>query len=360
MHFTEDVPSDDEVAELEERIRHLERENTYLRAIQRIEGRATLAAGQFIFLVVAGKGLTFSLQNLLQSWQETRTFSVNAMASVLAALLRRVFKIGMMGFILALLPTYLLWRQNVLIQEQNVYFRDQTEKMREQIAVEEQNTRAVRRAQLLSTIYDPGPCTAPDPAEGCPPLANVRSRAEAALALIQLDRAQGVDQVDLSRANLDGARLATADLSKVRLQGARLRRANLEGLGLRGARLSGADLTGSHLGGADLRGADLTEAVLTDARLNEAADLSNATAQRANFDGAFLRTARLDGADLRGASLRGADFLHATLRGTRLEGADLSGAGHLEAADLAGATYDPRTRWPAGFEPAGTEAVLVR
>ncbi|MFZ5482116.1 MAG: pentapeptide repeat-containing protein [Myxococcota bacterium] len=359
--ISEDVPAaDDDAGDLQERVRHLERENAYLRAIQRIEGRATLAVAQFIFLIFAGKGLTLSLQSWLQTFYEGRTVSIEATAHVIAALLRRVFKIGLIGFVLALLPTWLLWRQNILIQEQNVYFRDQTEKMREQIAVEEQNTRAVRRAQLLSTIYDPGPCTPPAPGEACPPLANVRSRAEAALALIQLDRAIGVEEVDLSRANLDGARLAGADLSRTRLQGARIRRADLESIDLGTARLNGADLTGSHLPGANLRGADLAEAVLAQTRLNEAADLSHATAQRADFDDAFLRTAQLDGADLRGASLRGADFLHATLRGTRLEGADLTGARHLDAADLAGATWDSRTRWPDGFDPSGAGAVLVR
>ena len=116
-------------------------------------------------------------------------------------------------------------------------------------------------------------------------------------------------QVDLSGADLSGARLIKADLSR-------------------------ADLSKANLIEADLIGANLSEANLIEARLIEAllsgAVLIEARLIKANLRGATLTNAWLSGADLRGADLRGADLSRVDLIGAVLEGARLSSQSQLQ------------------------------
>jgi Pentapeptide repeats (8 copies) len=120
----------------------------------------------------------------------------------------------------------------------------------------------------------------------------------------------GLENADLSGADLEGARLISTD-EKIPIS------------------LKGANLNGANLSGAKLRGADLREA-----------DLRNA-----DLSGADLRPARLQKADLSKASLHNADPHKADLRGADLSGADLSGVHGItneelqeQAKSLAGAT----------------------
>lgn len=116
--------------------------------------------------------------------------------------------------------------------------------------------------------------------------------------------------------------LGERDFSKVRMAGV-----VLEGANLAQVRLEAADFCGAHMGRINLRQALLNHA---------------------DFCGADLRGANLAGADLRGARFTGAD-----LRGTNLSGADLRGA-HLDRAH-----FSRTTRWPRGFDPIASGAVLV-
>jgi hypothetical protein len=93
--------------------------------------------------------------------------------------------------------------------------------------------------------------------------------------------------------------------------------------------LAGADLSGAQLSGADL--------------------------QHAGLRGADLHQADLHLADLAGADLRGADLRAVNFRGANLCGADLREA-RLHRADLRNCLYDPRTLWPAGFDPCTSGA----
>jgi hypothetical protein len=73
-------------------------------------------------------------------------------------------------------------------------------------------------------------------------------------------------KADLSRANLQGARIESAYCWDATLVGANLRRVRLTGTSLDEADLTGADLAGAHLRGIDLVEADLTGANLVDVR----------------------------------------------------------------------------------------------
>jgi hypothetical protein len=91
---------------------------------------------------------------------------------------------------------------------------------------------------------------------------------------------------------------------------------------------SDADLRGRRWPGYHLHGADFYRANLSGADLR-GADLSLTTFSKAN-----LRHADLSGADLSLANLSGADLTDARLDHVRMEDT----------------VYDPRTRWPKGFQ----------
>jgi len=137
--------------------------------------------------------------------------------------------------------------------------------------------------------------------------------------------------LDLRRANLQGAHLNETDLEE-----SRLFRSNLQGARLINAKLQRADLEEADLGGANLQGANL-----------QGANLQGANLQGANLQGAILKEASLQGANLQGANLKGAnlrqaslqkekDYLPTNLQGAILYSADLKGA-NLREADLKGA-----------------------
>jgi hypothetical protein len=142
--------------------------------------------------------------------------------------------------------------------------------------------------------------------------------------------AEGSRPTDFSGANLDRAIL----------------RATLESVQFRGCSMREADLTQ-----ANLRRADMREARLVGASL-QFADLRGTV-----FDGADLTDAKVMHANLRDASLVGAVLTRANFLDSHLQGANLQGT-NLEGVTLAGAEYDRRTQWPAGFDPEAAGARL--
>jgi len=81
----------------------------------------------------------------------------------------------------------------------------------------------------------------------------------------------GLDDADLSKADLRGARLVSTSKEEfISLKNTNLKCAKLSEAMLYGADLSGADLSEADMSGADLRGADLSEAKLNGAILNRA------------------------------------------------------------------------------------------
>ena len=356
-------------AELDQRDSALERQaaelvkrQTELDKANRFRARmAGFATGSAVRVL-----LSEPLVNSLKAWLRARTLRdplpVDETAEVLAAVLRRVVRVGWVGLAVASLPIVVLVWQSFMMREQNAAMREQNAHMREQnAAIRTQNeqiatqnetmqrqvdqqaadTLIVRRAQLLETIYD---CEVEELAAGseddeskapkvegdskpvCQPKAHIRARQEAALAFVKIERDRE------ARPNLDDTDLRRADLGGADLRDTTLRDANL-----RDANLTSADLSGASIFGANLTGAFLNDAVLTDAMLFRA-DLSGAILFGARLEGATLLDADLEGADLRdadlnSANLRDANLTDATLRDANLRDADLIGA-ILSGAEL--------------------------
>ncbi|WP_204103498.1 MULTISPECIES: pentapeptide repeat-containing protein [Spirulina sp. CCY15215] len=144
-------------------------------------------------------------------------------------------------------------------------------------------------------------------------------------------------RADLREAEFIEALIIRAELIRADLSGANLSGSNLEGTDLREANLREATLSYCNLSEANLRGAFLTESVLEQATLSGAdlrrADLQRANIREADLSQSTLTRAILSGADLRGANLRWTDLSGADLRWADLSDAKLSGA-NLTGADL--------------------------
>jgi uncharacterized protein YjbI with pentapeptide repeats len=165
---------------------------------------------------------------------------------------------------------------------------------------------------------------------------------------------------DLSGAILVGARGLNARLVRTNLRGARLHSANFGG-----ASLAGSDWSNTFASGVDLRtchaaGANFSGAVLDHARMDEM-DLRGARFTHCGLTEASLRRGELDDADFTGANLDqtmmwelqmtqarwvGASFRSARLVRCDLEGLELPQA-HFEGADLRGCLLTG-TRVPGG------------
>jgi uncharacterized protein YjbI with pentapeptide repeats len=129
------------------------------------------------------------------------------------------------------------------------------------------------------------------------------------------------------------------DLSGAQLKGAKLDFLNFQKANFANASLIGADLDCAELQGADFRNADLSRADLFHARL-----------QSANFEGASLKQCRLSCGDCENANFKNADLTGADLGTAHLQGADLSTA-NLTGTRLKTTFFDEHTRFPPNFTP---------
>jgi uncharacterized protein YjbI with pentapeptide repeats len=167
---------------------------------------------------------------------------------------------------------------------------------------------------------------------------------------------------DLSQASLNQAELHDAHLDGAKL-GADLTNAEFQRAHLTGADFNGARLIGTIFAYADLQGANLTSQYLTDAGFL-GANLTGANLTAANLTGTHLRGANLTGARLVGAQLNdawldGADFTGADLTSARLLGAHLDGADFTDA-DLTDAYWSAEARIPEGWQRDAESGCLKR
>ena len=138
---------------------------------------------------------------------------------------------------------------------------------------------------------------------------------------------------------------------------------------LSGVNLSNADLSGARLQGVNFRKADLSDANLRNAKLCEAdsktvSELDKRVGPPTELFKLDLTEADLTGADLTGADLTRADLTGADLTGANLTGADLREAKGLTQTQIEKAIGDESTRLPKGLslpiseEPASGQATV--
>ena len=142
-------------------------------------------------------------------------------------------------------------------------------------------------------------------------------------------------RIDLSSANLQGARLKDTSLYQSDFRGAQLMYADL-----REARLLDSNLLDADLRGADLRGAHLILADLSDADLS-GSDLRGADVHMAIF-GVPERTVAVGVGEV---------IVTQERKAVRLQGADLRELKSWTPEQLAAAFWDETTVWPSGYTP---------
>jgi uncharacterized protein YjbI with pentapeptide repeats len=198
----------------------------------------------------------------------------------------------------------LIW-QTRLIAEQNEFFKEQNQKLQTQIDQQADQDTNRRRTEIIAALYE----TTPGPLGTIEPRANARTRGEAVVEFVQLERrrlARLQQRVPSYRAELS--------LTQSRLDGL-----NLDGTELDGIVLVGAFLQNTSFDRASLQRADLRAAILESTSFREA-DL-----RRANFEGNNPLEVSFARGDLREANLtsvgvKGCQFLGADLRGATLTG----------------------------------------
>jgi hypothetical protein len=223
-------------------------------------------------LAVFGPRLAKAIENLIQASRNVEQFPAKEVAEVVAAVVRRLLAIGLV----ALIPLSLVVWQNLLMADQNQFFRQQNSLVQTQLEdsryfAKEQNSKLQlqldrqheqeteeRRSRYLEILFGQ-------------PVHPLRLRAEAAKAFVALERSRlrrrrsklvaasphaislegslSLVEADLARSNL-----SYSDLSSVRFDGADLRRANLSNTKLMFARMERANLTGASLFKADIQG----------------------------------------------------------------------------------------------------------
>ncbi|MEN0067934.1 MAG: pentapeptide repeat-containing protein, partial [Myxococcota bacterium] len=289
--------SEDVVQSLKQTVVRLEKELESYKS-RDVKRREQLGAG-FVWLakVLARRDLRVAAKAWWSKFQETKPeLPGEESVLLLGAFGNRVLTVGLFGAVVAAFPALLLLTQTGLLAYQNYQFGIESA--------------AARRAQLIATLYDkeclwseetpieadegasedveststPNEASNKSVDERCRPVASVRARSEAVVALHQMG-GRDFKKADLHDADFREADLWEADFRWADLRDAGFRDANLEGATLREANLRGADLEGANLRMARLEGASLREA---------------------DLEGVHLEVARLEGARLEGARLEGA------------------------------------------------------
>jgi uncharacterized protein YjbI with pentapeptide repeats len=235
------------------------------------------------------------------------------------------------GGLLAIATLVVLVWQTRLIGEQNEFFRDQNQKLQMQIDQQADQDASRRRTEIFGVLYE----TQPGPEGVLVPKANPRTRGEAVLEFVQLERARLKKLRSQTKTPVYQRELS---LTQARLDGLNLDRADLERLVLVGAFLQNTSFADTNLQFADLRAAQMISTSFAHANL-----------QHSNFEGSVLLQASFAHSDLREAnlskvSLRGCEFLGADLREARVTVRDLDARTSFRYANIARADMDSQIR----------------
>ena len=296
-------------------IEELKKENDALKtALNKIEEKSALKKkrGKWFLNLIAtmftGKSLKTSIYDSIQEFNEQRRISLNTISNLIASLIKRLTRIGIVALLIALLPTTLMIYQNNLLKIQNKKIQDQT------FLAE-----ASRRSAQMFIMGDVLSDLNKELDRGVARLSNTLTG-----RIVSLTRAMKpykyIDQsndelienyispergqllITLCKSNLNSSYfsdeiLQESDFTYSELIDANLMRKTLREINLNNANLSNVELRGTDLSRASLRNTKFINADLEEANLSSA-DLTNA-----NLTGAFLSSANLRKANLTNVKL---------------------------------------------------------
>lgn len=118
---------------MEDRVTELEKENILLKEqLEKYQQKQkpTLKTQKWFLKIgvslLTGKKLKTSIYNTLQEFNEQKRVSLTTISDLLASLIKRLTRIGVLAFLFALLPTTLMLYQNSLLKRQNKKIQEQT------------------------------------------------------------------------------------------------------------------------------------------------------------------------------------------------------------------------------------------
>jgi len=324
------------------------------------------SGGTFRFFGKVGSSIVLGRRlkkSLLQLYSEisNRQVQRETLSDVTAHVVWRLTRVSLLGLLIAVIPgiillsqTFLMYRQNNLLDRQNTMQLDIAE--RQNKLMEVQNNLIIQQLEQEETTGQKSQYTVL--------VTNMRGRIDQALdrrnrdrvlslttirdiaALsrniepyepsetdpsIQLSPERGQLLIDIVNRKLNPTETCDKIFSLSTFDYANLKNAELFEGYLRGASLAGANFQAANLRSANLRFANLKNAHLVGAYLSNAqcqlAEFSAANAQRTFFNNASLNGANfsftdLSGADLRGSVLNNANFTDVLLENTRVDRAD--------------------------------------
>jgi uncharacterized protein YjbI with pentapeptide repeats len=231
------------------------------------------------------------------------------------------------------LTTLVLWR------DQNEILKQQFNALSTQVSLQRQQWFLSQRTELMSILYDREACNE----DVCPHLANLRTRVQAAITVVELGRAEiqsmeASGEIDNSRSivqpetltNLSYVDLSDADKRRQKIpgHGAYLANLNWEQVTLLSANLDHSSLAETNLNFAKLQSASLRHTNLNGVSFinlfGMGLNLSNSFGSDVDFTNADLKDVDFSGATITDSNFDGARLYDAVLTGTVLDRSDLS------------------------------------
>lgn len=294
---------------MSDRIQELERENVRLKErLAKLEHPKKSNKKKWKFFMnftatfIAGKNLKTSIYNSIQEFNEQKRISLQTTSDLIASILKRLTRIGVVALLFALLPTTLMIYQNHLLKKQNQKIQEQThlaEASRRSAQMfimgdilsdinTELETKKTRKLSntLVGRIVGLSRAMKPYRYMVNDKLIETSISPERGQLLITLCKS------DISASFLEDNILQESDFTKSELKGA-----NLYNVVLRGINLKDADLSNSDLVKVDARRARFENTNFSSADLGYA-DLSYAFLQNANLSNAILLKTKFNKADL--------------------------------------------------------------
>ena len=149
------------------------------------------------------------------------------------------------------------------------------------------------------------------------------------------------DNLNLSSGRLNRADLGGATISNSTLQSAKLGSANMRRVTLSNTDMTDANLQSAELAGLRCNGTNFSKARLTEANFRDsrfdACNFHNASVGRANFAESEFVSVNFEGADLSGSKFDDAHFQDSNMKNAFLEGVDFRGAKFVGQMDWDGA-----------------------
>jgi uncharacterized protein YjbI with pentapeptide repeats len=309
---------------MSDRIQELEQENLRLKErLAKLEKSPKINKKKWKFLAsftatfIAGKKLKTSIYNSIKEFNEQKRISLQTTSDLIASIIKRITRIGVVALLFALLPTTLMIYQNHLLKTQNKKIQEQTylaEASRRSAQMfimgdvfsdinNELKTNSSKRLSntLVGRIIGLSRAMKPYRYLVNDKLIDESISPERGQLLITLFKSDVnptffVDEIlresDFTKSELKGANLYNVVLRDINLKGSDLSNASLVNVDARRAKLENVNLSNVDFGNANLsysvlQNANLTGAILLNTKFNKAdftdAILDNAVVDNLNW-----------------------------------------------------------------------------